>query len=238
MVQTNQDYFNEFNSMIFVQKDGPNTIPEPMACATIDGVDQPRGDVTRRFCRTGDGGIATANISQGTPSSVTFDVTLWKMKRRDVFQRALERGCILPVYVAHGHCQGRLDNVLSWEEFEIYQDPLVTSKAKSNLARGQLEEGDSPEMVGLTYSMSADPQVHELYKLLTTTVTVGTTEAEDEPLRDITTCTIPRCPFSPVMIRRPGPTRSLPSSSGWTLRPHMCGCPTQWRMFLWSAESR
>jgi photosystem II stability/assembly factor-like uncharacterized protein len=49
-------------------------------------------------------------------------------------------------------------------------------------------------MVGLTYSMSADPGVHELYKLLTTLTNVlnGTTP-EDEPLRDITSCTIPRC---------------------------------------------
>jgi len=193
---TVQEYFDEFDGMIFVQKDGPNTIPEPMTCATIDGVDQPQGDITRRFCRTADGGIKTANTAQGTQSSATFDVTMWKMKRRDPFQRALERRCMIPVYVAHGLCTGRQDNILSWDEYEIYQDPYVTAKAKSNLARGQREEGDTAEMVGLTYSMSADPQVHELYKLVTTTTTVGTTEAEPEPLRDITTCTVPRCPLS------------------------------------------
>jgi len=195
MAETIQEYFDEFDGMIFVQKDGPNTIPEPVPCATIDGVDQPRGDITRRFCRTGDGSIKTANTSQGTPSSATFSVMVWKMKRRDVFQRAMERRCMLPIYVAHGHCAGRQDNILSWEEYEIYQDPYITSKAKANLARGQREEGDTPAMVGLTYSVSADPTVHELYKLVTTTTTVGTTEAEDEPLRDITTCTIPRCPL-------------------------------------------
>jgi len=193
---TVQEYFNEFDGMIFVQKDGPNTIPEPMACATIDGVDQPQGDVTRRFCRTADGGIKTAKTSQGTQSSTTLDVTLWKMKRRDPFQRAMERRCMIPIYVAHGLCTGRQDNILSWDEYEIYQDPYVTSKAKSNLARGQREEGDTAEMVGLTYSMSADPTVHELYKLVTTTTTVSATVAEAEPLRDITTCTVPRCPLT------------------------------------------
>jgi len=193
--QTQQEYFDEFDGMIFVQKDGPNTIPEPQPCATIDGVDQPDGDIVRRYCRTNDGGIKTANTSQGTPSSATFDVTMWKMKRRDVFQRARERRCMIPVYVAHGLCAGRQDNILSWEELEIYQDPYVTSKGKANLARGQREEGDTAEMVGLTYSLSAAPKVHELYKLVTTTTTVGTTEAEGEPLRDITTCTVPRCPL-------------------------------------------
>lgn len=196
MAQTIQEYFDEFDGMVFVQKDGPNTIPEPMPCANIDGVDQPDGDVIRRFCRTGDGSIKTANTSQGTPSSATFDVTLWKMVRRDPFQRARERRCMIPIYVAHGLCAGRQDNILSWEEFEVYMDPYVTSKGKSNLVRGQREEGDTPEMVGLTYSMSADPEVHELYKLITTTVAVYYgTHPEDEPLRDITTCTIPRCPL-------------------------------------------
>ena len=193
--QTMREYFDAFDGMIFVQKDGPNTIPEPMPCVNIDGVDQPQGDVVRRLCRTGDGGYETANVSQGIPSSATFDVTLWKMRRRDPFQRAMERKCMIPVYVAHGLCAGRQDNILSWDELEIYMDPYVTTKAKSNLAQGQHEEGDTPEMVGLSYSLSADPTVHELYKLVTTTVTVGTTEAEDEPLRDITTCTIPRCPL-------------------------------------------
>ena len=194
---TVQEYFDEFDGMVFVQKDGVNTMPEPQPCVTIDGVDQPRGDVVRRMCRTNDGGIKTANVSQGTPSSVTFDVTQWKMKRRDVFQRALERRCPMPIYVAHGLCTGRQDNILSWDEYEIYQDPIVTSKAKSNLARGQREEGDTPEMVGLTYSISADPTVHELYKLITTTVNcLEGTVPEAEPLRDITTCTIPRCPLA------------------------------------------
>lgn len=197
MPETIQEYFDEFDGMIFVQKDGPNTIPEPMVCATIDGVEQPQGDIVRRFCRTADGGITTANTSQGTPSSATFDVTLWKMKRRDPFQRALERKCMIPIYVAHGLCTGRQDNVLAWDEYEVYQDPYVTSKGKSNLARGQREEGDTAEMVGLTYSMSADPTVHELYKLVTTTVELAYgTFAGVEPLRDITTCTVPRCPLA------------------------------------------
>lgn len=197
MTETIQEYFDEFDGMIFAQKDGPNTVPEPIPCATIDGVDQPQGDIVRRFCRTNDGGIKTANTSQGTPSSATFDVTMWKAKRRDVFQRAMERRCMIPIYVAHGLCTGRQDNILSWDEYEIYQDPYVTSKGKSNLARGQREEGDNAEMVGLTYSMSAEPTVHELYKLVTTTtVAYRATYTEDEPLYDITTCTVPRCPLA------------------------------------------
>jgi hypothetical protein len=193
MAQTVNEFFDEFDGMTFVQKDGPNTLIEPMSCVTIDGVDQPQGDITRRFCRNGQGGFNTANVSQGTPSSVTFDVTIWKQKRRDVFTRAMERRCAIPIYVAHGHCQGRQDNPLSWSEWEIYKDPFVTSKAKSNLVRGQAEEGDTPEMVGLTYSMSADPDVHELYDLVTSTVDCA---AEDEPFIDITTCSIPRCASS------------------------------------------
>lgn len=194
---TTHEFFDEFDGMIFVQKDGPNTIPEPVPCAAIDGVDQPQGDVTRRFCRTNDGGIKVANVSQGSPSSTTFDVTIWKMKRRDVFQRAMERRCPMPIYVAHGLCTGRQDNFLSWDEFEIYQDPRITSKAKSNLARGAHDENDTAEMVNLTYSMSTDPVVHELYKLVTTTVDLAYgTFVGIEPLRDITTCTVPRCPIS------------------------------------------
>jgi len=194
MAQTQKEYFDEFDGMVFVQPDGPNTATVPQPCVTIDGIDQPQGDVTRRFCRQGDGGIATANVSQGTPSSVTFDVTSWRPKRRDYFQRALERRCPLPVYIAHGLCTKRQDNIMSWDAIDVYIDPLVTSKAKANAVRGQREEGDSPEMVGLTYSMSADPGVHELYKLVTTITGVydGTT-AETNPLRDITTCTVPVC---------------------------------------------
>ena len=61
----NDTYFDNFNGVIWVQPGGPNTISYPLLCSDIDGIDEPQGDVTGRFCLNADGTWTTVNRTQG-----------------------------------------------------------------------------------------------------------------------------------------------------------------------------
>jgi len=194
MTTGNSEYFDEFDGVIWVQPNGPNTEPIPVLCATVDGIDQPLGDVTRRFCRTGSGGIRTVKTSQGTPSSVTFDITLWKSKKRNVLQKAVDERCPVSVYAHHGLC-GRQDTFLNYITTQPLMTGILTNKSSSTNARGQREENDTPEMVGLAYSLSTDPYAPEIYAdLLNTYLTCVN---EDEPFRALAICSETMCQSGP-----------------------------------------
>jgi len=192
------EYFDEFEGVIWVQPNGPNTEPVPLLCATIDGLDQPLGDVTRRFCRTGSGGIRRAKTLQATPGSITGDIMLWKSRTRNVLQYMVENranGGVCPgaLYIHHGLC-GRDDVFLNFITTQVVMDLILTNKSSGNLARGQREENDTPEMVGQTYSASADPFSPEIYAELLNTYLACV--AEDEPFRALAICSETVCQSS------------------------------------------
>lgn len=195
MPRSVDNYFDEFQGVLWVQPDGPNTEPVPIVCATVDAVDQPLGDVTRRYCRTGSGGQVTVKISQGTPGAVTFDIVLWKSNIRNALQKAAAkrvRGQVCPigVYIHHGVC-GRLDVFLNYATTQVFQDAILTTKGTGNNARGQQESNDTPEMVSQTFSIDADPDSPELYSALLNTTTACAAEAE--PFRALAICSEARC---------------------------------------------
>lgn len=189
------EYFDEFQGVIWVQPNGPNTEPIPVLCATVDGLDQPLGDVTRRFCRNGSGGVTTVKTSQATPSSITGDVVQWKSKRRTTLQKMAAtrvKGGICPgaMYIHHGTC-GRDDVFLNFIQTQPVYDMILTNKSSGNMARGQREENDSPEMVSQTFSMSGDPFSPDIYSELLNSFLACI--AEDEPFRALAICSETIC---------------------------------------------
>lgn len=188
MAQINE-FFDESMGMTYIQPDGPNTAPQPFPCATIDGVDEPRGDVTRRLCLQADGTYRTVNRTQASPGSVTFDIVVWKAKQRNFLQQAKERRCPIPVYIHHVFC-GKHDTFLNYEQSKLHKNAIVTNTTYNNMVRRQYDEGDTPEMVGMTATLSADPDSPEVYPLVSS---IGDPASEDEPLRDIAACSIKQC---------------------------------------------
>ncbi len=190
---TANDIYDQYDGDVWVQPDGPNTEPLPLACAEVGDISTPVGDVSRRFCRQVDGTITTVNTTQGTPSSITFDVMLWKTKIRNSIQKAKDNRCPIPIYVRNGHC-GRPAVFLSYDMYTVYMDSFVNSRTESSPARQRVEENDSPTDISLTYSLSADPNSPDIYRLISTLIEVPSTgTAEDEPFRDIASCSTPRC---------------------------------------------
>jgi len=183
------DYFDEFMGTVWIQPDGPNTPVYPLLCVDLDGIDEPQGDVTRRFCRQGDGQYKVVHSTQGTPSSVTFDVVAWKTNQRSYMQKQVERRCPAAYYLHHAYC-GRVDTFLNYDAGKLLPNGLITSKSSGTNARGRAEENDSPDMTEQTFSLSADTPAPEYYGLLPT---IGDPASEDEPLRDIAKCSWKQC---------------------------------------------
>ena len=187
------EFFDEFQGMIWVQPDGPNTEVDPFLCADTDSIDEPLGDFTTRLCRQADGTWKTVNRSQGTPGEITFDIVTWKARQRNWLQRQVERHCSLPIYFQHAFC-GRSDVFLNYDQGKLIQDAGIISKGYSNMARGMAEPGDTPEKTGQTFGLTAGPPSPEYYKLVNTlTEALKSSVAEDAPLRDIAFCTTPQC---------------------------------------------
>jgi photosystem II stability/assembly factor-like uncharacterized protein len=193
MAQTSQEYFDAFEGAIWVQPDGPNTKPEPLLCADIDTIDEPRGDTVVRLCRAADGSWRSIKRSQGTPGQVTFDVVVNKAKQRSYLRKALERRCPIPIYIPHILC-GRQDVFLNYSTMKVAKDGIVTTQSGGSFVVQRAEEGDTPDMVANTFSLMADPDSPEIYKL---EPTVSNPASETEPLRDITSCSVPQCAGGP-----------------------------------------
>ena len=184
------EYFDDFMGMIWVQPDGPNTTVYPLACHDTDGIDEPLGDVTTRYCRQYDGSWQAVNRAQGTPGDVSFDIETWKAKQISWLQMQADRRCPLGVYFHHAFC-GRSDVFLNYDQGKLAQDSIITNKSYSNMARGRAEPGAAPEKTSQTFTLTAGYPAPEYYKLVYTTVTLPDTETE--PLRDIAFCNALQC---------------------------------------------
>lgn len=184
------EYFDDFQGMIWVQPDGPNTEVYPLACHNTDGIDEPLGGVTTRYCRNFDGSWSAVNRSQGVPGDVTLDIETMKAKQISWLQRQAERRCPQGVYFHHAFC-GRTDVFLNYDQGKLAQNSLITNKSYSNMARGNVEADATPEKTMQTFSLSAGYPSPEYYKLVYTTVVLPGTETE--PLRDIAFCNALQC---------------------------------------------
>jgi len=185
----NDNYFDNFNGVIWVQPGGPNTISYPLLCSDMDGIDEPQGDITGRFCLNADGTWETVNRTQGTPGEVTGDVMSWREKTRAWLEKMRKERCAFAVYVHHFHC-GRADTFLNYESGQLLANAFVTSKTSAQNVRRRADQGETAEKNEQTFSLSAQPLSEEYWPLVGT---VTDAQDEDEPLRDIITCTTPQC---------------------------------------------
>jgi photosystem II stability/assembly factor-like uncharacterized protein len=182
------DYFTDFNGLIWVQPDGPNTEPKPLFCHNIGDLDSPLGDVTTTVCRGPFGDWNTANRTQGGPSSSTFTVESWLRKTRGWLQKQVERRCQIPVYVHWTECPP--DNVfLNYDTGRSMRNGLITSNGMSDMVMTMGEEGLTATNVGQSFEFNGEPMPPFYWKLVLTIRSV----AEAEQLRDIAFCNAARC---------------------------------------------
>lgn len=193
MAETYNEFFDEFQGVVWVQPNGPNTTVYPLLCVDTDAIAEPQGDLTVRMVRRAGRYFETANAAQGTPGLVTFDVVTYKPRQRDWLQRQVDERCPMPVYFHHSLC-GRQDTFLNYDAGQVARSAFITNKAQSRTARGRAEPGATPEKTEQTYSFTAGPPAPNYWPLVETVVEVAvTTATEDSPLRDIAFCTTPQC---------------------------------------------
>lgn len=182
-----ENFFDEFQGQIWVQPGGPNPANPlyPLFCHDVDGIDEPRGDVTRRLCRQGDGSFKTVHTTQATPGASTFDVEAWYGKTASWLDDQLAQRCTMPYYFHHMLC-GRQDVFLNYDRGKLLPFSQITNRSSSNMVRNRADEGDEPEPTGRTWSLNADVESPEYWKIVETEIDLldGAT-TEDAPLRDI-----------------------------------------------------
>lgn len=184
------DYFENFSGTIWVQPDGPNTDQAALLCSDIDGLDEALGDITNRWCRDGAGNWVSVNRSQGTPSEITGDVVAYRSTTRHWLDKMKSERCPFPVHIHRTSC-GREDVFNNYEEGQALPFAFVTSSSTAQNVRRRADDGEASEKVETTYSLSFRPPSVYYYKLDNSITTNA--QAEDEPLRDIASCTIPIC---------------------------------------------
>ena len=71
MAVEKENFFDEFQALIWVQPGGANPANAlfPLFCHDVDGIDETFGDITRRYCRQGDGKFKVVHTTRGTPSA-------------------------------------------------------------------------------------------------------------------------------------------------------------------------
>lgn len=178
----NFEMFENFNGVIWVQPDGPNTAVYPLLCSDSDGPDEPQGDVSIKSCRQGDGSFLPVNISQNTKSQVAFDVVAWKYKSRSWLQKQLERRYPFPMYFHHTFEGGRVDTFLNFDAGKSLELAYISSKTSANYAKGRADENESAEKAEETFTIAAIPSI-EYYKLDSSSD--ADPDSEVEPARDI-----------------------------------------------------
>jgi photosystem II stability/assembly factor-like uncharacterized protein len=182
-----ENFFDEFQGQTWVQPGGPNPANELYAlfCHDVDGIDEPRGDVTRRLCRQGDGSFKIVHTTQGTPSATTFDVEAWYGKTASWLDDQVAQRCPMPYYFHHMLC-GRQDAFLNYDRAKLVPSSTITNRSSSNMVRNRAEENDGPEPTGRAWSINGDIESPEYWKLVETEIDLldgATTQLG--PLRDI-----------------------------------------------------
>lgn len=181
------NFFDEFQGQIWVQPGGPNPANSlsPLFCHDVDGIDEPRGGVTRRLCRQGDGSFKTVHVTKGTPGATTFDVESWIGVTASWLDDQVAQNCVMPYYFHHMLC-GRQDVILNYDRGKLVPFSSITNRSSSNMVRHRADEDDEPELTGRTWALNGDITSPEYWKLIETEIDLlDSATTSDVPLRDI-----------------------------------------------------
>jgi photosystem II stability/assembly factor-like uncharacterized protein len=183
-----ETYYTDTMGMLWVQPDGPNTQCYPLFCHDMGDLDAPMGDVTTSLCLNANRQWETVNRDQGAPSAATTTIEAWLPNTRTWLQRQLERRCPLTFYVQRSECPPD-DVFLNYDVGKVLQNSIITSHGESNMVLRRGDEGASATKSSESFDVNAQPNPPLYWKLEHARRSI----VEDEHLRDIAFCTVPRC---------------------------------------------
>jgi photosystem II stability/assembly factor-like uncharacterized protein len=157
---------------LWVQPEGPNTVPLILPCHDLGDISEPKGEVAERYCvnpKTGQYQVVIR--TRGTPGRASGSITTYVGKVRDALEKITERGCPFSLY-AHS-AEGKKQGVFGvYDRGEVYMGVLMNSLSRTNLA---MREADDAAEQTFEFSMDGIGKYYPLR--ITRAPTVEATDA-------------------------------------------------------------
>ena len=137
-------------SSIWIQPDGPNTLPEYLGCHSVGDIAIPKGDETLLYCPdpAQAGLYKVKNSFTGEPGAITATIETDLNKTADLLEDIGK--CGLPIYIHKVSC-GRRDVFTNFDRTFILNPAKVTNESLGNLvARDPNNEGESTQAFDLS----------------------------------------------------------------------------------------
>lgn len=172
---------------VFVQPDGPGTLPVYLGCHDMGDIEQELGDKTLIYCPDPERANRWSVVGsfRGEPGPATFEIGTNVRKSKEVLATVAKKGCGVPLYLIEVGC-GKRNVFVNWDsQVHAFIPTDITSKGLT--AVGKKNPGDQGESMR-TFGMSADDWL-EFFR-----PTLGRQSiAETQAIRDIVFCNDAKC---------------------------------------------
>lgn len=156
---------------LFVQPDGPNTVPRYLGCEDLGDIDHALGDITQKFCPDPvNGGWMVTGQFQGEPSPATFDVSSAIGTTAGVLN-AIK--CSVPFYLVYV-CKGQLQLFNNWSDLGVIAPNSIRTNNSWQTLRKRIP-ADNGESMKVS-SWASDAPV-EFFNLVPARQSITETEA-------------------------------------------------------------
>jgi photosystem II stability/assembly factor-like uncharacterized protein len=137
---------------IWVQPDGPNTVPRFLGCHAMGDITIPFGDKTLVYCPdpSAHGKFKVVASYRGEPGDITTSISTTIGSVADYLEQVSEQGCPFTLFIHKVDC-GRRDTFANYTRSFVLGDVDVTQHTLSNLAaRDPGDEGESEQSFDLS----------------------------------------------------------------------------------------
>ncbi len=155
------------NGALWVQVDGPNTVPEYLGCVDMDAIAEPGGGIdTLLRCFRPDGqGWNTIGATLTAPDPVTTTLTALATRTQSALE--LIKTCAANFFVTQSET-GRKDTFTNYVKAWVLSNAYISDRGASNLVMRETD-GESQ----MTFGLSAFPPVLRIFKKATSRQSVG-----------------------------------------------------------------
>ena len=169
---------------LWVQPDGPNTLPLYLGCHGVGDVDEPKGDKTLTYCpdRSQTNKFLVQNSYKGEPGAVTFSIDTIMKKTADYLEQLGE--CGIPIYI-HKVLGGRRDTFTNFDRTFAFYPSDVAGRGIGNFAARQPTDQNETTQ---SFEISADELVRG-FNLQTARISI----LDTEDITGVAVCGEERC---------------------------------------------
>ena len=169
---------------IWVQPNGPNTVPQSLGCYNLDSISESYGGVSPIFCQdpVTPGRFARVGVTQDPPDLPTTSLEGLMGKTQDYMEAVAARQCPVGLYVTFAECPPK--NVfLNFDRGNVIEEARLTSRDQSpNASR------DADESVMISFDVTA-----LLQQVFFAVQYSRRTTTNDMVFNDIWACGLERC---------------------------------------------